>query len=181
MSATDMQLSPQDETAINDVLALMREVWERGDGAAYAAVFSDDARYVSASGIRSVGREAIASSHQQIFDSFFAGTRLGSSYPTELQPVSPGVVLVHATGAVLFGGEHEQQVAPNGLLTMVLVARDGDWSVASFANTPTGKARNARFALRYLRSRLSALRAEASKARADMLANKRENITRWTH
>jgi len=181
MSARDMQLSPQDETAINDVLALMREVWERGDGAAYAAVFSDDARYVSATGIRTVGREAIASSHQQIFDSFFVGTRLGSSYPTELQPVAPAVVLVHATGAALFGGEHEHQVAPNGLLMMVLVARAGDWTVASFANTPTGRGRNVRFALRYLRSRLSALRAEASKARAHVLANKRENIARWIH
>ena len=180
MSVTATPISPEDEAAITGLLDGLREAWERGDGAGYASMFSDDARYVSATGVRSVGREQIASSHQRIFDSLFAATRLGSSYPVELQPVAPGVVLVHGVGAVLFPGEREQRVAPNGLLTMVAVAGDRGWRVASFANTPTGKARNARFVLRYLRSRFAASRAEASKARAHMLRQKREDIARWS-
>ena len=180
MTVTGTPISPEDEAAITGLLDCMREAWECSDGASYASMFSDDVRYVSATGVRTVGREEIASSHQRIFDSFFAGTRLGSSYPVELQSVAPGVVLVHASGAVLFPGEREQRVAPNGLLTMVAVAGDGGWRVASFANTPTGNARTARFVLRYLRSRFSAFRAEASKARAHMLRNKRANIARWS-
>jgi len=179
MSANDLQLSPKDEAAINDLLARMSEAWEHSDGAANASVFDEDARYVTATGVRTVGRQPIASAHQQIFDSFFAGTRLGRSYPIELQPIAPGVVLVHGAGAVLFNGEREQHVAPNGLLTMVLVARDQGWRVASFANTPTGKARNVRFVLRYLRSRVAALRAETGSAKAHMLANRQKNLARW--
>lgn len=174
MTAT--AISPEDEAGINGVLARMREAWERGDGAAYAALFDDDAHYVSATGVRSVGRNAIATSHQQIFDSFFAGTRLSGSAPVELQPLAPGVVVVHASGAVLFPGERD--VPPNGLVTMVMTGGAAGWRVASFANTPTGRARSARFVLRYGRSRLAALWADASNARARMLAGKRPDTAR---
>jgi uncharacterized protein (TIGR02246 family) len=136
VSTTGTPISPGDQAAINGLLELMREAWDRGDGAAYGSAFTDDARYVTASGTRSVGREQIAASHQQIFDSFFAGTRLHSLYPTEFQPVAPGVVLVHTSGAVLFPGEREESVAPKGLLTMVAVDSDDGWKIASFANTP---------------------------------------------
>ena len=100
-------------------------------------------------------------------------------YPVELQPVAPNVVLVHAGGAVLFPGENEQRVAPNGLITMVAVGEAGSWRFVCFNNTPTGSARNIRFLLRYLVSRLSTCRAEARKARAHMLEHKHQNIAAW--
>jgi len=181
VSTATIHISHAEEAAINDLLRRMREAWERGDGAAYAALFTKDARYVNAPGTRTVGREQIAASHQQIFDSFFAGTRLGSSYPVELQPVAPNVVLIHTSGAVLFPGEDEQAVASNGLLTIVAVATDDGWRIASFANTPTGKARNARFLVRYLRSRARAFTTESRKARAHMLRQKRDNIARFNN
>jgi uncharacterized protein (TIGR02246 family) len=173
------QISPDDEQTIRELLGRMRDAWARGDGAAYASVFSDDARYVNAPGTRSVGRQAIADSHQKIFDSVFKGTCLGSTYPAELQPVAPNVVLVHSSGAVLFPGESEQRVPPNGLITMVAVGEGGSWRFVSFSNTPTGRARNVRFLWRYLVSRLSMFRAEARKARAYMLAQKRQNMAKW--
>jgi uncharacterized protein (TIGR02246 family) len=155
----EQQISADDEQAIRELLARMRDAWARGDGAAYASVFSDDARYVNAPGARSVGRQAIADSHQKIFDSLLKGTRLGSTYPAELQPVAPNVVLVHGSGAVLFPGESEQRVLPNGLITMVAVGEAGSWRFVSFSNSPTGRARNVRFLWRYLVSRLSRFRA----------------------
>jgi uncharacterized protein (TIGR02246 family) len=180
MSAEKTHISREQEAAISGLLLRMREAWEQGDGAAYASIFTEDARYVSATGTRSVGAEQIGTSHQQIFDSFFAGTRLGSSYPVELQPVAPGVVLIHASGTVLFPGEHEQAIAANGLLTMLAVATDDGWRIASFANTPTGRARSARFVLRYLRSRLRVFQAESRKAKEHMVRQKRDNIARWS-
>lgn len=173
------RISADDEAAIRMLLGRMRDAWARGDGAAYASVFSDDARYVNAPGRRSVGRQAIADSHQKIFDSFFKGTRLGTTYPVELHPVAPNVVLVHASGAVLFPGESEQRVPPNGLMTMVAVGEADSWQFASFSNTPTGRMRNARFLWRYLVSRLAMFRAEARKAKAHMLAEKQQNMAKW--
>ena len=137
----------------------MRRAWAAGDGTAYGAVFREDARYVTAPGERSVGRDAIANSHQKIFDTIFRGTRLGGEYPSELQAISPDVVLVHATGAVLFAGERERDVPPNGLITCVVARGPKGWEIASFSNTPTGKGRAARFIWRFLKGRLRMLRA----------------------
>jgi uncharacterized protein (TIGR02246 family) len=175
----EAQISADDEAAIRELLGTMRDAWARGDGTAYAAVFVDDARYVNAPGTRSVGRQAIADSHQKIFDSILKDTRLGSAYPAELQPVTPDVVLVHGSGAVLFPGESEQRVPPNGLITLVAARHAGSWRFVSFNNTPTGRARNVSFLWRYLVSRLSIFRTEARKARAHMLAERQQNMARW--
>jgi hypothetical protein len=59
--------------------------------------------------------------------SVLSHTRLGGGYPVRLQPVAPDVVVVHASGAVLFAGEDEAKVPPNGLLTMVAARRGGRW------------------------------------------------------
>ena len=80
---------------------------------------------------------------------------MGRRYPVRLEPVTPEVVLVHASGAVLFVGEDEERVPPNGLLTMVAAKRGGRWQFISFSNTPTGKGRNVRFFWRFLVSRVS--------------------------
>jgi uncharacterized protein (TIGR02246 family) len=176
---TSVEITANDEAAIHDLLQRMRDAWAHGDGAAFGSVFTEDARYVNAPGTRTVGRRAIADTHQKIFDSFFRHTRLGSDNPIELQPVAPNVVLVHASGAVLFPGENERRVAPNGLMTMVAVGEGDSWRFVSFHNTPTGKARNVRFLWRYLVSRIALLRAEVRKARAHMLAEKQQNMAKW--
>lgn len=148
-------LSAEDETTIRGMLRELGEAWARGSGADYGALFTEDARYVTAPGDRIVGRTAIATGHQRIFDTIFRGTRLGRDYPVELQPITPDVVLLHGCGSVLFGGEDERRVPPNGLLTMVALRRDGAWRFAAFHNTPTGRSRNLRFLIRFLRSKLS--------------------------
>jgi uncharacterized protein (TIGR02246 family) len=135
MQQTD--LAADDEAAIRELVGSVTDAWARGDGAGYASAFTDDARYVTASGTRIVGRQAIAEAHQGIFDSVFRGTRLGVDDPVELQPVAPNVVLVHGSGEVLFPGGPESRPRSRGLLTMVAV-NDGDaWRFASFSNTPT--------------------------------------------
>jgi hypothetical protein len=84
-----------------------------------------NATYDNAPGRRLVGRQEIAAFHQRIFDSVLRDSRLGSGYAVQLQPIARDVMLVHASGAVLFAGEDEAKVPPNGLLTMV-AARRGD-------------------------------------------------------
>ena len=151
-----VELAIEDDTAIRGLLAGMAETWARGDGPGYGAVFTEDARYVTAPGNRLIGRQAIADGHTRIFRTIFKDTRLGRNYPLDLQPVAPGVVLVHGCGSVLFRGEDERRVPPNGLVTMVAVHQDDDgWRFAAFSNTPTGKARGARFLGRFLKSRLA--------------------------
>src|SRR2546430_1689213 len=107
-----VELAPEDDTAIRRLLAELGEAWARGDGTGYGAAFTQDARYVTAPGRRLVGRRAIAEGHDKIFRTIFRDTRLGRNHPVELQPVAPGVVLVHGRGSVLFRGEDERRGAP---------------------------------------------------------------------
>lgn len=133
-------LTAEDETAIHRLLHDMADAWARGDGPGYAAACTDDARYVTMSGQRCVGRPAIAEAHQRIFDTALRHTHLDVD-PLELQPVAPGVVIVHGSATVRFPDETDPPARPAGLLTIVAVHDDTTWRLASFSNTPSGRAR----------------------------------------
>jgi uncharacterized protein (TIGR02246 family) len=169
----------QSEEAVRDVMVRLREAWERGDGQAYAALFSEDAQYVTAPGKRLHGRKSIAQSHQEIFNRFFKDTKLGRSYPNTLRPITSDVVLVESAGSVLFPGETESEISLNGLTTFVLARQANAWRIVSFQNTPTGRHRSVRFIWRYLRSRLSVFRAEWSRGHRHMLENKHREMAMW--
>jgi uncharacterized protein (TIGR02246 family) len=159
--------SPPDlevEEASRAIMARLSEAWERGDGVAYASVFSEDAQYVSAPGERVYGRKSIAQSHQRVFGTIFKNSRLGREYPLSFRRIAPDVVLVEATGSVLFPGEMERNVAPNGFITLVLVRQGDVWQIVSFQNTPTGRFRKTNFIWRYFVSRIAASRAHAPEA-----------------
>ena len=167
------------QNAVIELMEGIREAWENGDGEAYGNLFSEDAQYVTAPGERLYGRKQIAESHQRIFDSFFKGTILGRNYPVRVREIKPDVILVEAAGSVLFPGEKEQHVAPNGFMTLVCTKGDTGWKIVSFQNTPTGHFRNVRFLRRYAMSRLFAFRAEWLKARQHMLEEKQRNMAKW--
>jgi uncharacterized protein (TIGR02246 family) len=171
--------SGEAESAVIELMDRMAQAWERGDGQAYGGLFSDDAQYVTAPGERLHGREAIAQSHQRVFDTFFKGTRLGRDYPVRFRALDPEVVLVEASGSVLFPGERETGVPPNGLMTLVIKKEASGWRIVSFQNTPTGRLRNMRFLWRFLVSRLSVFWEEWSKARRHMLEEKHRNMAKW--
>jgi uncharacterized protein (TIGR02246 family) len=157
---------PQAEDAVRDVLIRVREAWEHGDGEAYASLFSHDAQFVTATGKRMHGRKSIAKESQEILNTFFKGSKLGRSYshPDNLRFITPDVVLVETAGSVLFPGETEDMVAPNGVMTIVVARQDDAWRIVSFHNTPTRRWHKVRLIWRYLLSRVSASRAVASKA-----------------
>jgi uncharacterized protein (TIGR02246 family) len=157
-------VTPDDEAAIRDVLAQLGDGWRKGDGAAFAAPFAEDALYITATGDRLTGRQEIADLHQRIFDGVFKGTRLGGALQ-RMRGVSPDVVLVQSTGGILFAGETDSAVKPNGIATTVLAKQDGAWQIVSFQNTPTGRHRKLRFLLRILRAKLLARYSRRARSR----------------
>jgi uncharacterized protein (TIGR02246 family) len=152
LQTDDLSLSPADETAIQDLLRQMSDGWQRGDGTAFAAPFAEDADYIVATGDYLQGRRQIADMHQGVFDGIFKGTRLGGQLKS-MRCIAPDVVLVQSAGGILFPGEFDDAVEPNGLVTLVVAKRDGTWSVVHFQNTPTGRQRKLRFFLRFFKSR----------------------------
>jgi uncharacterized protein (TIGR02246 family) len=157
---------PEVKAAVSELMGRLGEAWERGDGQAYGSLFAEDAQYVTAPGERLLGREPIADSHQRIFDTIFQGTKLGRGYPVTYRSITPEVVLVEGSGAVLFPGEREQDVPPNGLMTMVVAKQRDGWRIVSFQNTPTGSWRMVKFFWRYVVSRFSASSRRSSLRRS---------------
>jgi uncharacterized protein (TIGR02246 family) len=154
------------EYAVRDVLIRVCDAWEHGDAEAYASFFSEDAQFVTATGKRMLGRKSIAKESQEILNTLFKGSKLGRRYshPDRLRFIASDVVLVETAGAVLFPGETEDKVAPNGVMTFVVARQDDAWRIVSFHNTPTGRWHKVRLIWRYLLSRISASWPGARKA-----------------
>ncbi len=149
----EILLSTEDEKAISSLLDKLTSSWADGDGESYGSVFTEDAHYIDAPGYLVIGSKTIAERHQNIFVTFFKNTRIDGKYKTILRPLTPDVVLVHGQGTVLFPGESEKNACPNGIMTVCIVKRNGQWQIASFQNTPTGKWRKIKFMLRFFKSK----------------------------
>jgi len=130
-----------DRDAIHALLRRVVDGWNRGDAEAMAAVFDDDADYIVFNGIQLKGRQQIALVHQQLFDTFLKGTRLGGGGQGEgdlgntVRFLTTDVALVHSRGGVQRSGQSEPSPEQNSIQTFVVVKRKGQWSVASFQNT----------------------------------------------
>ncbi|MEV4159174.1 SgcJ/EcaC family oxidoreductase [Nonomuraea dietziae] len=52
---------------MNHLLRRLTETWNAGDATAYAALFTDDADYITYFGLHLKGRQAIEDSHRELF------------------------------------------------------------------------------------------------------------------
>jgi uncharacterized protein (TIGR02246 family) len=114
-------------TAIDDLLHTLRDAWDRGDAAAYASLFADDASFVAWNGQHGHGRQAIEDAHRPLLAGPLAGSRLTLT-PNSLRFVHPDVAILVASGAVT-PPDHE------AVQTFVLVKADGRWRITAFHNT----------------------------------------------
>lgn len=123
-----------EERTIRWCFQRLLDAWGRGDGPGYGALFTEDADYVGFDGSRTIGREAIARSHQQLFDTWLRGTRLTGRIET-LRWLSDDVVLLHTTGGTIFASETAARPSRDSIQTLVAVRRAGEWRFTAFHNT----------------------------------------------
>ena len=93
-----------DEAAGRTLYDRLEDGWNRGSGAAFAAVFTDDADFVGFDGTHFKGRDEIASSHQQLFEKWLRGSRLVGQV-TSVRFLSPDVAVMHALGRTVMRAE----------------------------------------------------------------------------
>jgi uncharacterized protein (TIGR02246 family) len=122
-----------DAMRIHDLFQRLLATWGRGDGFGYGALFAEDADYVAFDGTRTVGRAAIAESHQRLFDTWLKGTRLTGRIES-VRFLDPDVALVHATGGTIFPGEQAPRPSRDSIQTLVAVRQDGEWRFTTFHN-----------------------------------------------
>jgi uncharacterized protein (TIGR02246 family) len=124
--------APADEAAVRALVQRLDDAW--GDADAYAAVFTEDADYVTFDGTALRGRRAIAEAHRPLFERFLKGSRLVSEPPT-VRFLAPDVALVHGKGAILRARQRRPSRRRLSVQTLVAVRREGGWRLTAFQNT----------------------------------------------
>lgn len=120
-----------DTKAIRALLDRLTEAWSRGDGAAYAAGFTDDATYITFVGTLYQGADDIGGAHQTLFDSFLKGTCLASEV-SRIRFYGADTAVVITRGDTYKGKPGQ----PSKIQTYTVVRQtDGQWLVAAFQNT----------------------------------------------
>jgi len=125
----------QDEAAIRALLEKCVEGWNRGSGEGFAAQFAEDSDYVVVNGMHIKGRQQNAASHQQIFDTFYKGTRLWARIKS-VRFLRPDVAVVHSVSKILKPGESVASAEPEAIQTWTVSKRSNEWLVDAFHNTP---------------------------------------------
>jgi uncharacterized protein (TIGR02246 family) len=124
-----------DEAAIRALLQKCIEGWNKGSGEAFAAQFAEDSDFVTANGMHLKGRKQNASHHQQIFDTFFKGTRLWAQVKS-VRFLRPDVALVHTSGTILKPGESDASPEPVSIQTLTVSKHGNEWLIDAFHNVP---------------------------------------------
>lgn len=134
-----------DETAITAILREVVETWNRGDGSAYGALFTEDADYIDVTGTHTIGAAAIGSLHQFLFDGPLKGSQLeysagsqqegtGGAAAPAIRFLAPDVALVIGGGASRLAGQSEAAEDRTSINMAVLIKRAGVWRIRAFQN-----------------------------------------------
>ena len=124
-----------DESAVRALLQKCIEGWNKGSGEAFAAQFAEDSDFVTANGMHLKGRKQNASHHQQIFDTFFKGTRLWAQVKS-VRFLRPDVALLHTSGTILKPGESDASPEPVSIQTLTVSKHGNEWLIDAFHIVP---------------------------------------------
>ncbi len=85
----------QADAAIRSLIQQLQTAWNAGDAAAWAAVFTEDARFVTLRGDVFSNRQEIEDSHRRIFEGFYKGSHNGISVESLTFP-APDTAVAYA-------------------------------------------------------------------------------------
>jgi uncharacterized protein (TIGR02246 family) len=154
-----------DEDAIRAIHQRMIEAWNAGDGAAFAAPFTDEADFVAWEGTHLQGRQEIAVFHQRIFDTVVTGSRLEGEVKF-VRLLSPVFAVMHSVVRVTLSGQTEASPSRDSMQLTVVTKRDGAWRGEGLLN-----ARRLTMDRQRLLDDLDALPAEAQREVSDLVAS----------
>ncbi len=123
-----------DVQALHDLFQQMQAGWNRGDGQAYAASFTEDADFISVNGTYLKGRQAIAAAHQQLFETRFRGSRL-EGFVKHIRFLSDDLALLHLHGRPQMPGQALPAPEQYAIQTMIGIRQAEGWRFTSFQNT----------------------------------------------
>lgn len=124
----------RDVSEIEYLFEKLKLAWDRGDGEAYGACFTEDADYVTFQGEHLQGRKAIADTHQQLWNSVLRGSTLEGEMK-KIHFITPEFAIFHALGAVKLRWQKTAPKKRDSINTNVVVKQNGEWKIAAFQNS----------------------------------------------
>jgi len=139
MSIDQASLVADDIAAIAAGPERIMATWADHDPDAFAEAFAEDGTLILPNDIYLTGREEIRSFMARGFAGPYRGTRV-SITPLVVKSIGDSAALVISSGGVLAPGATELAPEAASRATWVLTRKDGEWSVLSYQNTPSGTA-----------------------------------------
>ncbi|MCC5612692.1 SgcJ/EcaC family oxidoreductase [Nostoc sp. CHAB 5834] len=131
----------QDSLAINTILRLEDQAWNKGDAPAYSQSFSSDGTFTNIAGMFFKGHQAFLGQHEVIFKSFFKNTVLNQKI-VSLKFIRPDVAILETLCQV--SGFAKEGLPPriqldakgqlNTRLLQVVTKEAGTWKIVSYHN-----------------------------------------------
>ncbi|MEV3980882.1 SgcJ/EcaC family oxidoreductase [Nonomuraea sp. NPDC049758] len=120
---------------ITRLVERMTETWNAGDSAAYAALFTEDADYITFFGLHLQGRKAIEETHRALFET---SVKLAEGGPAPLvRPLTDDVALVIVGGNSSVAGVPDP--SRESVVTLTALRTPEGWRFASFQNSRVRK------------------------------------------
>ena len=121
-------------STVDGCLDRMVQAWDRGDAAAYADEFTDDASYVIYVGLTYAGRAEIERAHVPVFERYQRGSRMRMRILRRVT-LSPDVEIVVTEGGVGTG----KTIGLDKIQTFTMTRTPEGWRCAAFQNTKKNK------------------------------------------
>lgn len=128
-----MEVSSADRSAVQGVVEQLAAAWNRGDGAAFAAPFAEDAEQINIYGTQLIRRRRIAEMHAHVFSTMFRGST-NSLEVLDVQRISNDVLVAKISSSVSVpAGPLQGELRTIG--SLVLCRSGSGWEIALFHNT----------------------------------------------
>jgi uncharacterized protein (TIGR02246 family) len=154
-----------DEAAVSAIPMRMIDAWNKGDGAAFAASFTEHADFVAFEGTHLKGHQEIVSFHQHIFDTVVKGSRLEGEVKF-VRFLSPQLAVMHAVCGTILPGQTKPSPGRDSMQLFVVAKRTEGWRVEALLN-----ARKLTMERQYLLDEIDALPAAAQSQVAAFVAS----------
>ncbi|RCG27297.1 SgcJ/EcaC family oxidoreductase [Sphaerisporangium album] len=133
-SRTPATAADSDLVALRRIWERQAEAWARGDGAAYARIYTADADLVNIKGEHLRNRPVIAARLQFYFNNDLKNTHI-LRLDERVRLVSPTMAIIVRKDCVLYGAERSCRPDTLSINTSVAVKDAGQWLITSFHNT----------------------------------------------
>lgn len=128
----------KDEEAIKANVMAYAETWNISDAEKLAALFSEDADFVTVMGMWFKGREEIKGNHAWIFSTLMRRSRLSITC-NKIRFLKPDTAVAHGTWELVgqLGPDGEKLPPKQGVLSTVMTRLNDRWQIVVAQNTYT--------------------------------------------